>query len=308
MTSPTRAREPSIFTPPDLEAQAETCVTCGTRIETPYCSVCGEMRASDRKHGLWDFIRDHVIESVISFDGRVIRSMKALLLEPGKLTREFMRGSRIPYVVPLQLFFMLNVVYFVWSAKVHSPMFETQVTVQIRQPIYGPIARRLVRDDIRAHGDTTLAARTVYTREFNRLESTQARSLIVTMAPILAIFTALITLGGPRRRPLVQHVVFSLHTLAFFLVFVIVSHYLIAMPLDWALARAHVEPGVYGYDQEYSVAMLVVLTTYLALALRRAYEFSWLSSWLKGLALFFGLFFSLTLYRAILFFVTFYSK
>jgi hypothetical protein len=304
----TRAGEPSIFTPPDLAAHQETCVTCGAAIDTPYCSTCGEMRSSDRKHGIWDFIRDHVIESVISFDGRVIRSVKALLLEPGKLTREFMRGSRIPYVVPLQLFFMINVVYFLWSAKVHSPMFETQITVQVQQPVYGPIATRLVHADLIAHGDTTKETRIAYTREFNRLESTQARSLIITMAPIFTVFVAILTLGGVRRRPLVQHVVFSLHTLTFLLVFVIVGRYLVDTPLEWVLSRAHVTPGMYGYDEEYSIAMLVLIGSYLAVSLRRAYEFSWVSACLRGFVLFFGLFFSLTLYRALLFFVTFYSK
>jgi hypothetical protein len=302
----THERTQSLFAPPEAPPQ-ETCVTCGEPIATPFCPHCGERRASDRKHGVWDFIRDHVIEAFASFDGRIIRTLKALVLAPGKLTVEFMRGSRIPYVAPLQFFLMLNVVYFVWSAKSGDRMFETQLGVQVQQPIYGPVARRLVDAELVASGDTSKAAAKQYAREFDRLESTQARSLLVAMAPIFAVFVGAATLGR-RRRPIVQHVVFALHALSFLLVFEMVSRYVIQLPLVTLLARLHVETGPYGYDDQISLVMLALLTTYLALALRRAYGLSKVRSGVSGFAAAFGLFLTITTYRALLFFVTFYSR
>jgi hypothetical protein len=217
-----------------------------------------------------------------------------------------MRGSRIPYVTPLQFFLMLNVVYFVWSAKSGDRIFETQLAVQVRQPIYGPVAKRLVARDLPASGDTTRAARTEYYHRFDQLESTQARSLLVAMAPIFAVFVGLVTLGRSRR-PLVQHVVFALHTLCFLLLFEIVSAYVIDRPLVWVLARLGVATGLYGYDDQISIVMLALLTTYLALAVRRAYGFSRRRAWPSGFAMAIGLFLTITIYRALLFFVTFYS-
>ena len=31
------------------------------------CAHCGEKRASDRSYSIWEFIKDHVVESVMSF-------------------------------------------------------------------------------------------------------------------------------------------------------------------------------------------------------------------------------------------------
>jgi len=156
------------------------------------------------------------------------------------------------------------------------------------------------------HGDTSRATKDEYSKEFDKLESTQARSLIVAIAPIFAVFVGIITLG--RRRPLVQHAVFALHSLSFLLVFVIVSDYLINRPLYWILDRLAVKPGLYGYDDQTSMVMLALIAAYFALAVRRAYGVSNLRAWPTGLALGLALFISITTYRGLLFFVTFYSR
>src|SRR4051812_41881849 len=101
--------ERTAFSPPAAAlATQELCVTCEQPIDTPYCPHCGEKRASDRTYSMWEFIKDHVVEAVANFDGRVLRTLKTLITKPGKLTREFMRGVRLPYLQPLQCFLLFN--------------------------------------------------------------------------------------------------------------------------------------------------------------------------------------------------------
>src|SRR5512140_2614078 len=95
----------------DPGAAAGTCVSCGRPAGTPFCPHCGEQRPSDRHGTLVEFLHD-AVESVANVDGRVLRSVRTLVLRPGELTAAYARGVRAPYMRPFQLFFLVNVVFF----------------------------------------------------------------------------------------------------------------------------------------------------------------------------------------------------
>lgn len=299
----TRTRAPSIFTPPDPEARLERCVTCGEVIDSPFCGHCGEMRASDRSHSIWDFVKEHVVTAVGDFDGRVIRSFRALVIKPGELTFQFMRGSRLPYLAPLQLFLLCNLAFFLWSGATKTRILDTPLSVHVRGMVYSGTARAMVLDELRR----TKEEEKVYSARFNTVGSTQAKSLVVVMVPAFALFVGLVTLGLRRRRPFVQHLVFSFHLYSWFLLFLIVSAYVLYVPVTFVLARLGVEAGVYGYDAEYSIALLAVFSIYTAAAYRRAYDLPRVLSGLAGVTSVLAAGIIVQAYRALLFFVTFYS-
>ena len=53
-------------------------------------------------------LRDALSEA-IDFDGRVLRTVRAMAT-PGRLTLEFLRGRRVPYLSPLKLFLVVGAV------------------------------------------------------------------------------------------------------------------------------------------------------------------------------------------------------
>ena len=275
---------------------------CGAEVATPYCARCGERRASDRTYSLWEFIREHVIESVISFDGRVIRTVKMLLAQPGELTRAFMRGARLPYLAPLQLFFLMNVGFFLWSAATGSRIFDTPLSVHVGGMPYSPKAKEMV--------SAQLAAKQVdpkvYAARFNAIGSAQARSLIVAMVPAFALLVGIATVRR-KRAPMVQHVVYSLHFYAFVFVMLVASRYLIDLPLVALLQALHVDPGPFEYDSQRSLASFIVISIYIAVSLRRAYDLGRLRSIVSAPFLGYGMYMILQAYRGLVFFVTYYS-
>ena len=50
------------------------------------------------------------------WDGRLLSSIRALLLKPGLLTHEFLEGRRVRYISPVRLYLSASVVYFLLAA------------------------------------------------------------------------------------------------------------------------------------------------------------------------------------------------
>lgn len=89
---------------------ASSCANCGTRLNGPYCSACGQ-RHEPHIHSLWHFLSE-AAESVTHADSRVWRTLWPLLAKPGFLTREFLDGRRARYLPPFRLYLVLSVVFF----------------------------------------------------------------------------------------------------------------------------------------------------------------------------------------------------
>src|ERR1043166_7176029 len=135
---------------------------------------------------MWEFIKDHGVEAVANFDGRVLRTFKTLVTKPGELTRAFMRGVRLPYLQPLQCFLLFNLGFFLWSATSQSHVFDTPLAIHIRGMPYSGIARKLVVALLQKTGED----QEVYASRFNTVASAQARSLVIVMVPLFALCLA----------------------------------------------------------------------------------------------------------------------
>jgi len=288
----------SILREPDAVG-AERCPTCGGAVETPYCPTCGEQRATDRHYSL-RHLGEELFETLFHADGRAIRTFRALIARPGALTAAYMRGERKPYVAPLQLFFLANIVFFVWVGITHINTFSTPLQFHVGGMFYSGLAHRLV--------DARLAARHLtydsYAATFDHAATLQAKSLIILMVPMLALVTMLVTL--PRRRSVTQHVVFALHTMTVTLLFIM------AISLVLGLAEsAFVHAGVVArwqlWDQLSALAIMIALGAYTHRALRRAYGLSSTDATVRAVLFTLAFIPTVFLYRGVLFFTTFYT-
>jgi hypothetical protein len=284
-------KSPASYAPPERVAAPEACVTCGREITTKYCPDCGEMRASERSHSVVAFMREHVLEAMLSLDGRVIRTLKTLLLKPGELTAAFMRGSRTPYLAPLQCFLLFNIVFFLTN----SGVLDMPLGQQIRGTGWRHTAQRLVSERLLArHIDYN-----EFAAQFDAVNSAQARSLVIVMVPVFALVVGLLMI--PRRRPIVQHLVFSLHTYSFFFIGLPIALLLVAWPA-YHILRAVVGPT--SDDGVYTIVAMLSLFIYLTLSLRRAYSLSWVYAIVAGAVGMFGVAQIMVSYRHMLLYVT----
>jgi hypothetical protein len=92
-------------------SEGQVCVTCGAELRGAYCHACGEKVLGPEDLRVTTFLR-RAMAAAFDADSRLWRTCRLLLARPGELTAEFVRGRREPYVHPLQLFLLANLVLF----------------------------------------------------------------------------------------------------------------------------------------------------------------------------------------------------
>ena len=90
------------------------CLNCGTALVGSHCHACGQRGEVHRT--LRQFGHD-LLHGVLHFEGKLWRTVPALVWRPGQLTREYIDGKRARYISPIAFFlFVVLVTYVGFSA------------------------------------------------------------------------------------------------------------------------------------------------------------------------------------------------
>jgi hypothetical protein len=227
---------------------AASCANCGGPVGREYCGDCGQSRDGlDRS--VWSFLRE-AVEEVFNLEGRTLRTLRPLLLEPGAVTAEYFAGRRVRYTPPLRLYLVASAAFFLGYL----------VTRDVNQAYYG----------YPAFGSASAYA------------NAMARVLVL-LIPTTAIVLKLLYLRTGRT--LVHHLVFSLHlgaaALTWFLTLTLVAAALKAVWGHHSAAPAWLPDFVIWLY----LPGLVVMVGYIVAALRRAYGTGWGGAITRGVAL-----------------------
>jgi len=85
------------------------CKNCGSVLTDNFCAHCGQSAAVDRitfKETLGDFIN-----TVFSVDAPFVITLKLLLVNPGKLFREYLDGKRKTYYKAVPFFILMSLIH-----------------------------------------------------------------------------------------------------------------------------------------------------------------------------------------------------
>ena len=100
--------------PPAQEAQEadarNICANCGATVSGKFCGSCGQL-AADFHRPIWMLIKD-VLSDAFSLDGRIARTIPALVFKPGAVTRAYLEGQRAKFVPPFRLFLLASLLFF----------------------------------------------------------------------------------------------------------------------------------------------------------------------------------------------------
>jgi|SRR5471030_667090 len=86
------------------------CLNCGTTLEGKFCHNCGQENLQIREN--FGHMMNHAISDYFHFDQQFFHTLKPLLLQPGKLTNEYMAGRRVQYLHPIKMYIFISIVYF----------------------------------------------------------------------------------------------------------------------------------------------------------------------------------------------------
>jgi hypothetical protein len=90
------------------------CLNCDTPLSGPFCHTCGQ-----RDIPPYPSTRELVVDAfweLSGWDGRFAATARALVRNPGLLTREFLEGRRARYLSPLRLYLLASLAYFLVAA------------------------------------------------------------------------------------------------------------------------------------------------------------------------------------------------
>jgi hypothetical protein len=226
-------------------------------VSSKFCPDCGE-RQLDLHALTLRGLAEQILLSLTSIDSKLVRSFLLLVSRPGALTVAYLEGRRKPYLGPVPLFFMANVLFFAAESLLRSSVFATPLAMHLERQPWSPLAQAWVTKRI-ATLDTTLAA---FTPAFDQALALHARSLIIIMA--LAFAPVPLLVFRHRRMPVAAHAVFALHLYAFLLLLLCVGIAVEACFGGSTAMPAFVDPLV-------SLALLAACAAYLYAAVGSVY-------------------------------------
>jgi hypothetical protein len=263
------------------------CPNCGAPAPGRYCPQCGQEMEPDAPD-LRAYIRDRLRRHLGG--GSQFWATLQFLLRPGALTMEYIRGRRVRYLRPTQLYLLISVIVFGASRLfgldlglrfVGDHGLHVVRSTQAAADSSGGGTRLLPVQIILDHVDTPAIRRFSAMPAQQRFEYLRTRrtqyvsSFLLFLVPVFALTMGLFF--RRRRRRFAEHLVFGLHCQSFLLLVL--------------LAEA-VVPAV--------LANILSLwfVGYFCLALHRVYACTWPATLVRApimLALYFSAFFALNL-------------
>ncbi len=229
-----------------VAATGVSCANCGADVPGKFCGQCGQStRGLD---STVDVVKE-TLQEVFSYEGRTLRTLRLLFQQPGRVTAEYLAGRRQSYTAPVRSFLAATALFF----------FGFLFTRPVAARYYG-----YERRDLSGYVDAMT-------------------TILVLMLPVTALALALLYVR--KRRPLVQHVIFTLYggTVALLWMFTVMM-IAAAMRASWGHYSA--APA---WLPEFALWLylpaVVLYFGHLAMALRTVYRSGWTGSILRAMAM-----------------------
>ncbi len=273
-----------------------TCISCGNEFTGNYCNRCGEkvIHREDRKlkHFFGEFI------NAITFaDSKFWLTIKYILFKPGRFSRDFVDGKRNAYMRPISVFFFANLIYFLF------PLFNTFNTSLHTQTnsvsfTHSTVAYNLVMAEVKERDITYQEYEVIYNAKTAEL----SKLLLIIISLLLALFFALI--HYKKKFLIADHFVISLELMTFVIIF--------AVQLQGVIISFMRSTNIFmksGFFSELIITSVALsMITYFFIKMERNfYRAKKWNSFFNVILCLVSFIIVLYTYRALLFFVTFWS-
>jgi hypothetical protein len=216
-----------------VNGPGQACPNCDAVITGHFCANCGQeahLHHASTREFLHEFIGHYV-----ALEGKLWGTLKRLILRPGELTNEYMRGRRVRYVQPLRIYLTFSVIFFVLLKLTGG--FDQRMAAEAHKADSRPAVALTAESDqgalqgddidVALKGWPTIEQKVRVLRHMPQEEQVKvfkegilhyAPYAIFCLMPVFALLLKILYLGSGRRFG--EHMLFALHTNAFaFLIF-----------------------------------------------------------------------------------------
>ncbi len=266
----------------------QICKSCGNNFTGFYCNLCGEKVLLPSDRSFKKFL-SNILIAITFADSKMIKTLWLTIVDPGFVSKEFAEGRRVKYLKPLSLFFVLNLIYFLFPLiQLFNASLNTQLLSPYREVVKNVVSTKMV----------SMAIRDV--QSFSVMYNLKTTGLAKLMVMVFVIIASLPLniLHKSKNRYFTDHVGYLVE-LACFNLFVNAIFLTVMVKLF----------GLGHYLDETALATIFV-TTNLYFLLRSGITYYGEDGWqlvLKAFLMVAVLKLALEVFRAILFFVTIWS-
>jgi hypothetical protein len=90
--------------------QPSHCLNCGAHAPASFCQHCGQ-ETEAHVPGAGEYLHEF-IGHYVALESKLWKTLALLLFKPGRLTRDYIEGKRVRYVLPLRLYLTLSLIFF----------------------------------------------------------------------------------------------------------------------------------------------------------------------------------------------------
>jgi len=262
------------------------CKNCNTKFGGNFCNNCGEKVIKDGDFALLKIV-SQALDSITHLDSKLFKTLKLLLFYPGKLSKLYTEGIRIPYMKPFQIFIILNVIFFFIFSN--DDIFRVPSNYFFQENYDGIKTLEKVRNISKETGLSETKIAILY----DNTSANLAKCLLVFLIPIIALLGKLF--NGKQQMEFGKHLIFSVHFFTFILsLFVISSLFLVSTSDDL-------------FKKLLIILIVLSVFIYYSIALKTFYNNSLLFAFIKGISGTFLILITFSIYRMLISVLSLYS-
>lgn len=263
------------------------CASCQTELLGSYCHHCGEKVLEVRERTFRYFL-GRLLDALTFADIKGLNSFWMLLRKPGYISQLYNQGIRKRFYLPLNLFLLTNLIYFLVPV---FGTFNTGYKQQLEMQNYSTYIRPWVLERQQASG----LAEKDYEQAYNQKSNSLAKLLMLAFAGVFALFLS--ALYYRRNSYFTDYIALSLE----FNSFLVFYGTVVLALFTWLLL---VTTGYSTNDAELTLFIAVTTTFWMYAAGRRHFQLGKIKAILLGMASMLALAFTLLIYRLLLLYVT----
>ncbi len=113
------------------QRKEKDCLNCGTVVQGRYCQHCGQENVVP-KETFWHMFT-HFFYDITHFDSNFFNTIHHLILKPGFLSGEYMKGRRASYLHPIKMYVFTSAIFFLLFFSLFKP--ENAVNLDADKPL-----------------------------------------------------------------------------------------------------------------------------------------------------------------------------